>query len=382
MVDSVSIAPGASSPFQTSLSPDEPTGTGSPLVVAEPDYTVDLNPASPDFGGQNVTTTSSEQAITLTNNGTVPLSVSGAHSSGDFSVTSNTCTAPILSAGTCQVGIKFTPSSAGAAVGSLQITDNAAGSPQSVPLLGKGTVAQIGFVPSALDFGNTTAQGTSLTKFVDVLNTGDGPLQVSTVTSSDPTHFSADASRCTVAEVAPSAQCRIYITFSPGMGGPFTANLTVKDNAGPTGHDTQTVPLSGRATGPGAVLTPPTGFRDFGAQLVGNTSTPIAFTLMNAGNESLRIDQVTTTGDFQRVAGTPSDCGSTLAAGASCRIYVTFTPTVAGPRDGLLSVRDNTSDGTQTMSLHGFGVSRSAVRPWLRVTPKPCSGPRRPAGCL
>src|SRR4029077_14495146 len=49
-------------------------------------------------------------------------------------------------------------------------------------------------------------------------------------------------------------------------------------------------------------------------------------------------------------------CGSSLAAGASCTISVTFTPTASGTRSGTLSVTDNAPGTPQTASLSGTGT--------------------------
>jgi hypothetical protein len=57
----------------------------------------------------------------------------------DFAITSNTClAAPVAIGGSCTVSVSFTPQAVGARSSSLVITDNAPGSPQSVPLTGTG----------------------------------------------------------------------------------------------------------------------------------------------------------------------------------------------------------------------------------------------------
>jgi len=50
-----------------------------------------------------------------------------------------------------------------------------------------------------------------------------------------------------------------------------------------------------------------------------------------------------------------NSCGATVAAGASCLIKVTFTPTQVGVRNGTLSVFDNAPGSPQTVSLSGTG---------------------------
>jgi len=49
-----------------------------------------------------------------------------------------------------------------------------------------------------------------------------------------------------------------------------------------------------------------------------------------------------------------SSCGSTLAAGASCSITITFLPQGTGARSGIVTITDNA--GTQRISLSGVGT--------------------------
>ena len=87
----------------------------------------------------------------------------------------------------------------------------------------------------------------------------------------------------------------------------------------------------------------------FGSQHVGTTSPSQAVTLTNRQTSSLTGITVSTTGDFAQT----NNCGTSLAANASCTINVTFRPTAVGIRNGKLTVTD--SAGTQSASLTGTG---------------------------
>jgi hypothetical protein len=50
----------------------------------------------------------------------------------------DTCNSPVEAGGNCTIAILFTPSALGPRTASLTITDNASGSPQSVPVSGTG----------------------------------------------------------------------------------------------------------------------------------------------------------------------------------------------------------------------------------------------------
>src|ERR1041385_9379344 len=51
----------------------------------------------------------------------------------------------------------------------------------------------------------------------------------------------------------------------------------------------------------------------------------------------------------------------TLAAGASCEIYVSFTPHGGGARNAELVIGDNAPSGTQEVPLTGTGLSAPQV---------------------
>jgi hypothetical protein len=89
----------------------------------------------------------------------------------------------------------------------------------------------------------------------------------------------------------------------------------------------------------------------FGSQTMGTTSAGQALTLSNTGTAALTVTAITASGNFAQT----NNCGSTVVAGGSCTIAVTFTPTAAGARSGSLSVADNASGSPHTASLSGTG---------------------------
>src|SRR5207249_12185894 len=65
------------------------------------------------------------------------------------------------------------------------------------------------------------------------------------------------------------------------------------------------------------------------------------------------------TGDLAQ----PTNCGSSLAAGAYCTINVTFTPSAGGTRTATLTGTDSASGSPQTASLSGTGVASVTLSP-------------------
>jgi hypothetical protein len=116
------------------------TGTGSTSVPG-----IGFDHTNVAFSGQMVTTTSAAMAVKLTNTGTGPLTINSITPSGDFAQT-NTCPvspATLAATGTCTINVTFTPTATGARTGTLTVSDNATGSPQSIPLTGTGWDFQV-----------------------------------------------------------------------------------------------------------------------------------------------------------------------------------------------------------------------------------------------
>ena len=110
----------------------------------------------------------------------------------------------------------------------------------------------------------------------------------------------------------------------------------------------------GGGGGPAVSLTPTS--LKFPKILVGKTSAPKKVTVKNTGTATLNITSIATSGDFARKAGPKkTDCGTTLAAGATCTVRVTFTPKQTGVRTGNLTFTDNAPDSPQNVPLTGTG---------------------------
>lgn len=118
-----------------------------------------FSPISVTFPSQTVGTSSTPTAVTLTNTGAIAMivtgvSVGGANASA-FAETNNCGTIQPLAS--CTINVTFSPSSVGAAMASLMVTDNAAGSPQAVALSGTATAT------SGLGFGVASGGSSSAT---------------------------------------------------------------------------------------------------------------------------------------------------------------------------------------------------------------------------
>jgi uncharacterized protein (TIGR03118 family) len=126
------------------------SGTG---VAGAPNVTLTtINP----FGATQVGAKSAAQTITISNGGSAPLifGASAVAVTNDFSETDTCSGSTVAIAGTCTVSVSFSPSSTAnnPRTGTITLTDNAATSPQTIPVSG-----------TAQDFTVTTPATTSVT---------------------------------------------------------------------------------------------------------------------------------------------------------------------------------------------------------------------------
>jgi hypothetical protein len=126
------------------------------------------------------------------------------------------------------------------------------------------------------------------------------------------------------------------------------------------GSPTASLSVSGSPT---ATLVPSI---SFGNQVVDTASAGQAITLSNTGSAGLRIVGIAVALPFTQT----NTCGSSLAAGATCTINVTFAPTTEGDFTSNVSITDNAKGSPQTVALSGTGVA-----------PPPPPPPPPPPGC-
>jgi hypothetical protein len=98
-----------------------------------------FNPSSLDF--QTITSGSETLTTTLTNNGRRPLTIYRIWIGGPpprlFSLAARTCPASLGAGQSCSITVTFTAVGAGYWTSFVSVSDNAAGSPQTVPLAGR-----------------------------------------------------------------------------------------------------------------------------------------------------------------------------------------------------------------------------------------------------
>jgi hypothetical protein len=105
----------------------------------------------------------------------------------------------------------------------------------------------------------------------------------------------------------------------------------------------------------GSGSTTPVGFTPkllaFPNQPTNSTSAPLSTTITNNESTAISITGITTAAPFAQT----NNCGTSLGAGQSCTVNVTFSPTAVKYYTGTLTITDNTSTSPQVVNLTGNG---------------------------
>jgi hypothetical protein len=264
--------------------------------------------------------------FTYTNDSPLPATnlVFTPHYPADFMQETNTCTSTLASNASCSVSGTLIPSSntpPGPVTVGLDLTYSE-GSPIALE-----TSAEIesqvnisGNVTESLP-PIATASATPLPVTFEFDNSGNAPATGLNLTTNYPPEFTQISTTCT-GTLAANSSCQITGTLDISIPGDYSVSVTLETNeAAPVTLSTQTSIISAEVIGSVAQKLP-------GSTVVG-TSYPVTFLFTNEGAVDATTVNIVTNypPDFQPTSDT---CGATLAAGASCRVQGTLTPTSEG----------------------------------------------------
>jgi hypothetical protein len=330
--------------------------------LPQPQPEINVSPASLIFAPQVVNPagiTSPPQTVTVTNTGSVGLSINNIESSGFYSQTNNCPVPGVLKAkASCVINVTFAPNELGQFNGGITITDDVVGNPHVVALSGT-AIASVAFSPSSLNFGGI-AVGASSTKVVTLNNNQTNGLTIGGISASGDY---SQTSTCP-ASLGAGQSCTINVTFRPTVAGPIPGAVTVSTDAFPG-----TPPLGLSASGSGSVTSQlvfvPAAL-DFGQQEAGTASAAKTFSVTNGSvSNTLSIMGVNPSSPAYQLA-TDTCSGSTLQPGATCTISLTFQPVAdfaLVDYPGAVTVTDSESTSPQVVGLSGTGVSPVTASP-------------------
>ncbi len=241
-----------------------------------------------------------------------------------------------------------------------------------VSAIGPATPATAVVTPAGtVGFGIVTV-GTVAQRTVTVTNNGGATLTVTgaTVTGAQAGQFPILSNNCTT--VGAGGSCTIDLTFSPTTASLLrTATLVIGTSVG-----NRNVTMTGTAIAAAvlaqASIDSPT---DFGRRRIGEPRTQTV-RVTNTGAANLNITSLVFTGPFSGDRGT---CNVAIAAGATCRINVTFTPGAPiGVKAGTVRLVSNASNTNVTASLTGESRAAAVAVAALRIVQPPATTSLRP----
>jgi hypothetical protein len=333
--------------------PADPTNTTTAAVAG----------ASGVFGSV-ATGSSANQTFTVSNTGTVTLTITQLAVSGTgFSVSGLTLPASVNPGQGASFAVRFAPSTAGAVTGSISMTANTNPAVSMISLTGTGTSGAqpvLSVSPTNISFGGV-GLGQNVGAAMSVTNAGSGTLTISNISVAG-AGFSLSA-------------VSMPITLTAGQSTNLIANINTTTVGNISGSVTFTnnsttpslvVPLSGTgmaAPGQPAISVAPTSF-DFGTVAVGVSSTH-TFTISNSGTSALSISNISVAGTGFSISGFALPIS--VPANGSTTIAAKFTPAAAGAVGGNFTITNNSPTPSIAVALNGTGAA--AGQPLIATNP-------------
>jgi uncharacterized repeat protein (TIGR01451 family) len=168
------------------------------------------------------------------------------------------------------------------------------------------------------------------------------------------TGWTCPANTCTRSDSLLSGKGFPAITVAVNVSAnapPQLTNLVSVSGGGSVSSTATDLTVIGVVTAPAAGLAPSS--ISFGTIAIGSTAPAQAVTLTNSGTATLAISSVAMAGANPGEFSQTNSCGSIVAPGASCTIWVSFTPAAASLRSASLMLSDNATGSPQSIRLSG-----------------------------
>lgn len=207
----------------------------------------------------------------------------------------------------------------------------------------------ISVTSASLTFGGVKVNATAQQTF-QIKNTGNAPLIVSGIQSSDPRFTASPSGPFTIQPANPPQSVAIAVAFVPNAEQSVSATLLITSND--PNSPTKTVTLSGSGILP-HIAAPAS--HNFGSVPVGQLGSA-QLAIRNTGGFDLTVSSISTTGPF----GVASS-GFVITPNATHNVNVTFAPIASGAASGsLVIVSDDPSHNATTIPLSGSGCVPNA----------------------
>jgi hypothetical protein len=332
--------------------------------------------------------TSSDQTVTVTNDGAADLTL-GVMAASDslsdpFGIVADNCSGQVLAQGeSCTLTVRFSPALEGSYTDSFDVpSDDPDENPVTVSVSGEGTstpVPDITVTASVapnddlqVAFG-TVIEGNSSDQTVTVTNDGTADLTLGVMAASDPLSdpFGIVSDGCSGQALAQGESCTLTVRFSPALEGSYTDSFDIPSDD--PDENPVTVNVSGDGTltpVPDITVTDSVAPNDdllvaFG-DVTESTSSDQTVTVTNDGTGDLTLDVMAASDSLSDpfVIVTDNCSGQVLAQGESCTLTVRFSPALEGSYTDSFDVpSDDPDENPVTVSVSGEGLSSAHNNP-------------------
>jgi hypothetical protein len=323
---------------------------------------IEISPSTLSFGNLAVGQTATK-TVTVTNNGTEMLTVSGISVTGTGFSASGPKLPMSLSAGqSASISAVFKPSGASADTGKITIASNADGSPSLVALTGTGTttnttVGELTATPSSIAFGSV-AVGTEETQTIQLANTGSAAVAISKVAFSG---TGVSVSGLTAPMTLDGGKSTtLTVAYKPTSATTLTGSISIASNAS---DSSMVIGVSATATSSTLAATPSS--VSFGNVVVGSDTTQ-TIRLQNIGTSEVKISSLTSSVANVTISGITLPAN--LTAGASATLTAAYKPTAAGSAAGKITVTSTAVGSPTIIDLSGAAAAAS-----IQLTPSATS---------
>lgn len=340
------------------------TGAGSGHAVAQ------LAPkqgSSTDFAdvaiGQNKT-----NYFVFTNTGNIPATnVFASVTGSDVSIQNSTCgilnsSVTLAPGATCEVAVKFSPTSVGALSGSsIAINSSATEGTNTLNLSGAGTGEPIASLypenGSSTNYGIVEVGQSKTQTFIykNVGNIKDTNVYAYLSGSSD---IAVSNNTCGTSsakiELAPNQSCSFNVTFSPTSKVAFTGFVNISSAATSGTKQLGLTAIAGQAN-----LEVSTPTLNYSTVEVGSSKS-LSVTVLNSGDVTANITPAVAfaAGSSTTFKNLTTSCGATLAVGTTCNITADFVPSAVGPQTGSIDIKTNNANNV-SVGLTGTGSGQA-----------------------
>jgi Abnormal spindle-like microcephaly-assoc'd, ASPM-SPD-2-Hydin len=216
---------------------------------------------------------------------------------------------------------------------------------------------------NSIKFGSVDVDSSSSPAKVTITNDSHHSVTIEHIWSSSP-EFEVTGISLPLT-LSPNSTTSFSVVFHPTAAQSYTGYIRVACESRYRGGDTIVVTGTGIASGGGgqggSQVSPSPSTLSFGSAAVGKTMTQ-SVSVTNTGKENVTVSEVSASGTGFSVSGFSR--ATTLSAGQSLALPVSFTPPQPGSMTGSLKIMSNATNSPTMVPLSGNGVeSQLSVSP-------------------